>query len=418
MEDLAHALECKWRSLADLQALVLAGQHGNQPGSLKPFEALNVQQLQEELRARNVYHLVTTKQDLNNTLRGILRGAQRVPSLLLANPTLSLEAVNLQLYTILDSEPLHDLKGHLINLFTELPFILSGNVKETCQRIIQCNLNKEKVKCADLRLTAVHLYHHFLQHYRSDDYHLLLMQTVVQISEILYLPSSKRSPKRILQLYNCTWLHHTPCSLMFPKLKCLTREKMFGTYLHHLSSHAPIQYEIIALSSANTEAEERLFGQAKQIATQASNRHHENALFNILTRLQAKHLLGEVTTVVEKQEGRVSQAASHLSSFPGSRFSKSFIQQCLSSWQSHLKRISPYLLTGKGVWWQTDGEYYMFSDGSEDPEYRTEGPTLLHFRSTLLQEVPARAEACWETKRLSYQQHRYVCMTAVVCQLA
>ena len=204
MEDLAHALECKWRSLADLQALVLAGQHGNQPGSLKPFEALNVQQLQEELRARNVYHLATTKQDLNNTLRGILRGAQRVPSLLLANPTLSLEAVNLQLYTILDSEPLHDLKGHLINFFTELPFILSRNVKETCQRIIQCNLNKEKVKCADLRLRAAHLYHHILQHYRSDDYHLLLMQTVVQISEILYLPSSKRSPKRILQLYNCT----------------------------------------------------------------------------------------------------------------------------------------------------------------------------------------------------------------------
>jgi len=189
------------------------------------FEALNVQQLQEELRDRNVYHLATTKQDLNNTLRGILRGAQRVPSLL-ANPTLSLEAVNLQLYTILDSEPLHDLKGHLINLFTELPFILSGNVKETCQRIIQCNLNKEKVKCADLRLTAVHLYHHFLQHYRSDDYHLLLMQTVVQISEILYLPSSKRSPKRILQLYNCTWLHHTLCSLMFSKLKCLIREKI------------------------------------------------------------------------------------------------------------------------------------------------------------------------------------------------
>ena len=49
------------------------------------------------------------------------------------------------------------------------------------------------------------------------------------------------------------------------------------------------------------------------------------------------------------------------------------------------------------MWWQTDGEYYMFSDSSEDPEYRTEGPTLLHFRSTLLQEVPARAEACWET---------------------
>jgi len=42
----------------------------------------------------------------NKTLRGILR--------VLANPTLSLEAVKLQLYTILDSEPLHDLKDHRV----------------------------------------------------------------------------------------------------------------------------------------------------------------------------------------------------------------------------------------------------------------------------------------------------------------
>ena len=29
---------------------------------------------------------------------------------------------------------------------------------------------------------------------------------------MLYLRSSERSPKRILQLYNCTWLHHTLCT--------------------------------------------------------------------------------------------------------------------------------------------------------------------------------------------------------------
>ena len=115
MEDIAHALECKWRSLMDLQELVLAGKHGNQPGALKPFEALNMQQLNEELRARNVYHEATTKLDLSHTLQGILCGAQRVASLLLANPTLPLEALHLQHYTILDSEPLHDLKGHLSN---------------------------------------------------------------------------------------------------------------------------------------------------------------------------------------------------------------------------------------------------------------------------------------------------------------
>jgi len=35
MEDIAHALECKWRSLMNLQELVLAGKHGNQPGALQ-----------------------------------------------------------------------------------------------------------------------------------------------------------------------------------------------------------------------------------------------------------------------------------------------------------------------------------------------------------------------------------------------
>ena len=217
-----------------------------------------------------------------------------MPSLLLANPTLSLEVLHLQHYTILDSEPLHDLKGHLFNLFTELPYILKGDVQESCQKII-------KSKCADLRLTAVHLYQLFLQHYKYD-HQLLLIQTAVQISEILYLPAHRQSPKRVLQLYNCTWFHHTLCSLMFPTLKCLTREKMFGTYLHHRSSHAPTEYEIVALSSVNTEAEECLFDQAKQMATQASNRHHG---------------------VVQKQEGRVSQVASHLPNYPGTRLSKS-----------------------------------------------------------------------------------------------
>jgi len=35
MQDLAHSLQCKWRSLTQLQSLVLAGKYGNSPGRLK-----------------------------------------------------------------------------------------------------------------------------------------------------------------------------------------------------------------------------------------------------------------------------------------------------------------------------------------------------------------------------------------------
>lgn len=52
MSDLAHALQNKWRSLAELQSVILAGKHGNAPGQLKPLEGLKVQELRNELTAR------------------------------------------------------------------------------------------------------------------------------------------------------------------------------------------------------------------------------------------------------------------------------------------------------------------------------------------------------------------------------
>lgn len=49
MQDLAHFLQCKWRSLTELQSLVLAGKYGNSPGRLKPFDSLKVDELRQEL---------------------------------------------------------------------------------------------------------------------------------------------------------------------------------------------------------------------------------------------------------------------------------------------------------------------------------------------------------------------------------
>ena len=67
------------------------------------------------------------------------------------------------------------------------------------------------------------------------------------------------------------------------------------------------------------------------------------------------------------------------------------------SWQSHLKRISPFLVCGKDVWWCTDEEGYVFKDGNSDPEYQPAGPNLFHFRDTYLPQVYARQKECWET---------------------
>ena len=133
-----------------MEAIALAGKYGKQKGVVRPFTGLTTEQLQSELRARNVFHIHTTKSELQDELNRVLKGVQRVPTLLLDNPTQLLSDLNLQHYT-----PLHDLKG---NLFTELPFVIDDQSLATeCKQMIDIHLSKDKVTGADYRLAATHL---------------------------------------------------------------------------------------------------------------------------------------------------------------------------------------------------------------------------------------------------------------------
>ena len=114
-------------------------------------------------------------------------------------------------------------------------------MKDLCTQIIQSYKAKEKITCADLRQVLIHLYSCLLEKVPTEKEILQLVETAVRISEMMYLPSTQRSPKHILQLYT-------------------------------------------------TEAEERLFGQAEALVSQASNRHPD-VMLNMLTKLQSKQLL-------------------------------------------------------------------------------------------------------------------------------
>jgi hypothetical protein len=98
-----------------------------------------------------------------------------------------------------------------------------------------------------------------------------MLSTAVKISEILYSEDEKRTPKSILQLYNCTWLHHELCRAIFTALHDISYPRLFGSYLHALVMHAPVQYEVVCLRSVNTEDQERIFQQAKSIASATTN---------------------------------------------------------------------------------------------------------------------------------------------------
>lgn len=77
-------------------------------------------------------------------IQDILRGVVRVPAVLLTDPSCSLLSLNLDRYEVVASEPLHDLKGHFINLITELPYVLpDGDIATQYTHLISC-LAKEK----------------------------------------------------------------------------------------------------------------------------------------------------------------------------------------------------------------------------------------------------------------------------------
>ena len=85
------------------------------------------------------------KPELQKILDSILKGVVSVPALLLTNPTQPLVSLNLSRYETMASEPLHDIKGHAINLITELPhLLLHGEAKDKCKALIDHSQQNDK----------------------------------------------------------------------------------------------------------------------------------------------------------------------------------------------------------------------------------------------------------------------------------
>lgn len=228
MQDLPHALRRRWRSLTTLQTLVTAGKYGDKPDALKPLDSLKVSELREELRARGIRDTESKlKPELQEELASTLQGAQRVPTLLTLNPNQPLSALNLQNYEVIDCEPLHDLKGHLYNLLSEIPYLLPEPLKSEYIQVLNTTVPKQNASGAVLRTAAIKLLMKLLSS-TADATIVTLLETIVRISHLLYMPESRRNPKMVLRLYNCTWLHHELCKQLFSDFK--TQTKLFTLF--------------------------------------------------------------------------------------------------------------------------------------------------------------------------------------------
>ena len=160
--------------------------------------------------------------------------------------------------------------------------------------------------------------------------------------------------------------------------------KFYGTYLHDLTTHAPIQLRIVSGHSSNAEEEECTFNTVKFITNTTSSYHPGHIISIIFIRLQAEEQLGRSEYSVEKQQSVVSRLAHSLPLQRNTRIPKTLIKKHSSKWQAHLERISDFLLPGEGVWWSQDEDFVEFFDASGEASFREEGPTLHHFRSNNL----------------------------------
>ena len=119
-------------SLKDKQQKVLKGKYGKQNSlhkQVKPFSKLSKEELKEELTSRNILTNETTKKGLENLLNKELKGTQRVPVILIDKPLAEMKEINLEKYEVVSTEPMHDIGGHVSNIFEELPYHISKEDK-------------------------------------------------------------------------------------------------------------------------------------------------------------------------------------------------------------------------------------------------------------------------------------------------
>ena len=215
-----------------------------------------------------------------------MRGIQRVPSLLYHNPSINSLNKHLAEYEISSIEPMHDICGHIKNIFIELPCVLNENEKKVFNEIYQITIgNKQCKRACDYRLALLDIVLVMKNILQLAILELLL--TLVEIQRICYSPEKKRTSKQILKLYNITFKHVYIMKNLFRKVNKISWGKLYGKYFHQIICDGPQQYRLVSGTASNCEAEERVFNTIKGITNTTSSRHPSHIINNIILRCQS-----------------------------------------------------------------------------------------------------------------------------------
>lgn len=224
-----------------------------------------------------------------------------------------------------------------------------------------------------------------------------LLDSLTELSKLLYLPAQSRSPKLVLHLHNQAFIHAMICKEVIGQPKSLTSRNFYGRYWHSLTAHAGKQSRIISAKSTNTEEEERHFNTLQSV-TRLTRRRPGDIITPSLIRLQAEQKLAESKqgNAVKEQESQISKYYSTLPPLPNTTVPNRYIINNPKEYQAHLQAISDFISCGEGLWWRQILSGVEFFGGPDEPYTRPEGPTLHHFRSSDLKTEEQHLHHCWE----------------------
>ena len=182
--------------------------------------------------------------------------------------------------------------------------------------------------------------------------------------------------------------------------KALTSRKLFGIYFHACVSHSAFLLRLASHRSTNAEMFERLFEELTDITRKTWNNRVESLVSNAVLHMQAEKTSGGNTAVtcIIRQEKEISNISKALPKLGNTVLPKDVINTHARHWEAHLQSIADFLVPGEGVWWREieDEDCIEFFDGPEEIEFREQGPSLHHFRSSNIRMEKIFLQHCWE----------------------
>ena len=198
------------------------------------------------------------------------------------------ELLSFQHLEVDDSEGLHDTKESIKILFDVLKDILVGKPKEVLLEVLKTTIErKDRARGCDYREALLDLTVQLNGVCSREQFQLL--RTLCEVCRLVYLPAEERNEKEVLRLLNTSYIYGVLLQRVAPaSCKKLTWRKIFGIYYHAITTHMPITFKYIALSSLNAEDDERQFSTINSISRGTSNRKSDHILSNSIIRMQAE----------------------------------------------------------------------------------------------------------------------------------